>query len=76
MRHVQSTLPAGNTAAERKAEAQKLARGQPAHPPRGLAMYAVPEPSRFALASSIPPAHDVFYQKSSMPVSASMLWTH
>ena len=58
-----------------KAEALKLA-GKPARPPRGLAMYAVPETSRFALAKSIPQAHDVFYQRSSMPVSASTLWTH
>ena len=75
MRHVQSTLPAGNTAAERKAESRRLA-SQPARRARGLAMYAVPEPSRFALAGSIPQSHDLFYQKSAMPVSASMLSTH
>ena len=39
-------------------------------------MYAVSEPSRFALANTIPQAHDLMFRKASMPVQSSMIANH
>ena len=75
LRHVQKTLPRGHTAADRLNASKRRSRS-PTRPPKGLAMYAQSEPSLFALANTLPPAHDVRYRKSSMPVTASMLATH
>ena len=75
MRHVQSTLPKGSTARERQVQARRLT-SSPLRQPRGLAMYAVSEPSRFALANTIPQAHDLMFRKASMPVQSSMIANH
>ena len=62
MKHVQSNLPEGNTAAERR-QAKK----------KPLPMYGSEEASRFALHNTLPPAHDLLYRTSSMPVGVGLL---
>ena len=71
MRHVQNKLPPGNTAIER----QQAAKRQASTPGRqgGLSIYAPVEASRFDLANTLPPAHDVLFRKSAMPVASSLL---
>lgn len=72
MRHAQKKLPKGNSAAERKAAARRLAKS-PLRRPRGLDVYATAEVSRFALANSRPAAHDLLYRTASMPAAATSL---
>ena len=45
---------------------------------RGVSEAAnvIPEASRFALQSKLPPAHDMLYRRSAAPIAASMLRSH
>lgn len=72
LRHAEKLLPKGHTAIERRAKAKRLA-SSPLREPRGLARFAPPEASRYALANSRPPAHDLLYRKAAMPVARFML---
>ena len=79
LRHLQSQLPRGYTAADRlknKQLAEKQAAKRAATPGekdwRKLDAYRVPEASRFALQNTIPPSHDPKYVMSAMPVGVTM----
>ena len=82
LRHVQSKLPPGYTAADRlknrqlaEKRASELRRATTPGEERDwrkLDAYRVPEASRFALQNTIPPSHDTKFVKSAMPVGVSM----
>ena len=74
MRHVQAILPPGNTAKERKENADKL-KLRPVREPKGLEAYKVRPISRFAVA------HEDFPRKASfrqacLPVGVSIKNSH
>jgi hypothetical protein len=70
--HLQKLLPPGNTAIERQRSASTLST-LTLPPPSGPAQFALQEPSRFALANTVPPAHDMHFRKSAMPAGSSIL---